>query len=117
MNDTKIAYKLVKVRKDGSIGPLFINSKLRIEVGQWLTAEAHKRRGFAFRPGWHCTRIPSAPHLKEVLKTGETREWWMVEINGYEEQMRPEAQGGLWYLAKKIKFVTPVWKRSMKEAV
>lgn len=112
MNNTKIAYKLVKVRKDGSIGPLFINASLRIIPDVWLPAEAHKRKGFAFRPGWHCTRIPSAPHLKERLKTGENREWWMVEISDYEERMRPESQGGLWYLAQKIKFITPVWERS-----
>lgn len=111
MNNTKIAYKLVKVRKDGSIGPLFINPKLRIEVGEWMKAEAHKTKGFAYRPGWHCTRIPKAPHLKEMLKSGEKREWWMVEIQDYEKRVRPEAQGGLWYLAQKIKFVTPVWER------
>jgi len=116
MKNTKIAYKLVKVRKDGSIGPLFINARLRIKVGEWMLAEAHRKKGFAFRPGWHCTRIPQAPHLKERLKAGQNREWWMVEIVDFEERMRPEAQGGLWYLAKKIRFITPVWERSKEVA-
>lgn len=108
MNETKIAYKLVKVRKDGTIGPLFINASLRIPVDTWLQAEAHRRRGFAFRPGWHCTRVDQAPHLKERLKGGEIRQWWKVEIADFEERVRPENQGGLWYLAQKIRFIEPV---------
>lgn len=108
MNNTKIAYKLVKVRKDGSIGPLFINASLRIEVGEWLKAEAHRKSGFAFRPGWHCTKTDVAPHLKERLKGGQVRQWWKVEIEDFEERIRPVAQGGLWYLAQKIRFLHPV---------
>jgi hypothetical protein len=111
MNNTRIAYKLVKLRKDGSIGPLFINASLRISIGEWLKAEAHKRKGFAFRPGWHCTKTADAPHLKEMLKSGEVRQWWKVEISDFVEKMRPEAQGGLWYLAQNIRFLEPVSER------
>ena len=105
---TRIAYKLVKVRKDGSIGPLFINASLRITPQKWLTAEAHRKAGFAFRPGWHCTRNATAPHLKDRLSNGQVRQWWVVEIADYEERRRPEAQGGLWYLAQQIKFLYPL---------
>ena len=33
----------------------------------------------------------------------EKREWWMVEIEDYEELKRPESQGGIWYISKRIK--------------
>ena len=48
-----IAYKLLRIRKDGSIGPLFINQKQRVPIGEWLDAEDHPTSGFAHRPGWH----------------------------------------------------------------
>jgi hypothetical protein len=41
-----IAYKLFRVRRDGSIGPLFINRNLRIPVGVPLPAEAHRTPKF-----------------------------------------------------------------------
>jgi len=49
------AYKLLKLRKDGSLGPLFINRKQKIPIGKWLTAECHPTKGYALRPGWHTT--------------------------------------------------------------
>ena len=57
------AYKLVRVLKNGDITPLFINKTQRIKVGEWLEAESHRTQGYAFRPGWHCTSTPNAPHL------------------------------------------------------
>lgn len=98
-----IAYKLFKTRKDGSIGPLFINASLRIPIGKWLPAEEHPTKGFAFRPGWHCTHAPYAPHLSE-----RGRRWYRVEIRGAVEHQRPESQGGLWYTAEKMKVLEPV---------
>ena len=92
-----IAYKLLKVRKDGSIGPLFINQRQRIPIGEWLQAEAHRTKGFAFRPGWHCTIKPEAPHLSMKGRT-----WYTVEIEDYVEHRRPEHQGGLWFLAQRM---------------
>lgn len=47
------AYKLFRVGKDGTIGPLFINRKLVVVPGQWMEAESHPTKGFALRPGWH----------------------------------------------------------------
>ena len=52
------AYKLFRVRKDGTLGPLFINRRQVVPIGEWLTAEEHRTKGFAFRPGWHCTARP-----------------------------------------------------------
>lgn len=103
--ETVIAYKLFRLRSDGSIGPLFINRRQRIPVGVWLEAEAHPTAGFAYRPGWHCTLLPIAPHLKTTLKSGEVRKWFKVEVQGIETFQRPESQGGTWVLAKRLRVI------------
>lgn len=102
------AYKLFRVRKDGTIGPLFINRSQVIPIGETLQAEAHPTKGFAFRPGWHCTLRPEAPHLKESLKSGEVRAWFEVEITGPTYYNRPESQGGTWVLAETLKVIRKV---------
>ncbi len=94
------AYKLLRVRRDGSIGPLFINRKQRIPIGEWVNAESHKTKGYAFRPGWHCTIKPYAPHLSMKGRT-----WYEVEIEDFVEHKRPKNQGGMWYLANKMKLI------------
>lgn len=93
-----IAYKLFRERKDGTLGPLFINRKLRVPIGVELEAEDHPTKGYAHRPGWHCTHKPIAPHLSE-----KDRVWAEVEIEDYTEFKRPITQGGLWYLANRMK--------------
>lgn len=95
-----IAYKLFREMKNGSIAPLFINKKLRIKLNEWMDAEAHETKGFAFRPGWHCTEVPVAPHLSE-----KGRAWYKIEIEDYRSYARPESQGGTWLLANKIKVI------------
>jgi hypothetical protein len=95
-----IAYKLFRKLKDGSLAPLFINKKSRIPLNQWLDAEPHLTKGFAFRKGWHCTLEPKAPHLST-----KDRVWAEVEIDNYEYYNRPESQGGTWVLAQKIKVI------------
>lgn len=92
------AYKLVRRMKDGTLAPLFINKKSRIPIGVWLEAEAHQTKGFAFRPGWHCTLEKNAPHLSE-----KGRVWVEVEVDNYQTYDRPESQGGTWVLANKMK--------------
>jgi hypothetical protein len=93
-----IAYKLFRQRKDGSLGPLFINRKQRIELHKTYPAEEHLTKGFAFRPGWHCCSEMKAPHLSK-----KERVWCKVEVNDYTEHQRPESQGGLWYTANSMK--------------
>ena len=95
-----IAYKLLRDRKDGSIGPLFINRKQRIPIGKWLKAEDHPTKNYAHRPGWHCTSKPEAPHLSMKGRT-----WYQVEIEDFVEHIRPKNQGGLWFLANRMKVV------------
>jgi hypothetical protein len=95
-----IAYKLFRKRKNGTLGPLFINRTLVIPQGQWLKAEAHLTKGYKFRPGWHCCAFPKAPHLSM-----KDRVWCEVEIEDFESVVRPENQGGLWYLAKNLRMI------------
>jgi hypothetical protein len=96
-----IAYKLLKRRADGSLGPLFINARQRIPVGVPLEAEKHPTKGFAYRPGWHACSTPSAPHLPRG-KEAQRRVWCRVELDGVTEHRRPEAQGGLWFTAERM---------------
>ena len=95
-----IAYKLLKLRKDGSLGPLFINRKQRIPIGKTLIAENHPTPGYAVRPGWHCTSKPIAPHLSK-----KGRVWCKVEISKFERFNRPQNQGGLWFIAQRMKII------------
>lgn len=93
-----IAYKLVRIRKDGSLGPLFINRKQRIQMNRWYKAKSHPTEGFALRPGWHCSKHPYAPHL-----TLKDRVWVICKIKDVQQMKRPESQGGMWYIAKWLK--------------
>jgi hypothetical protein len=94
------AYKLLRVRADGTIGPLFINARMRVPVGVWLPAEDHPTPGYAHRPGWHCTLAPFAPHLSE-----RGRVWFEVQVRHYRKFNRPQSQGGTWVLAEEIRLV------------
>lgn len=97
------AYKLFRVRKDGTIGPLFIDARKRIEPGVWYEAEDHPTKGYAHRPGWHCGETPEAPHLSE-----EGRTWFEVEIRNYYIFPRPARQGGRWLIAQRMRVIGPV---------
>ena len=93
-----IAFKLFHVRRDSTLGSLFINRSLVVEPGVWLEAEDHPTKGFAHRPGWHCNETPSAPHLSM-----KGRAWYKVEIQDYYIHPRPKYQGGHWLIAKRMK--------------
>ena len=95
-----IAYKLLSQRKDGSLGSLFIGRRKRIPVGKWMHAEDIPTKGYAHRPGFHCLAGPVAPHLSE-----RNRVWAKVEIEDFNEFLRPENQGGRWFLSQKMKVV------------
>lgn len=93
-----VGYKLLRVRKDGSLGPSFINRRQRIPIGEWLQAGAHPTKGYAFRPGWHATLPPIAPHLST-----KGRVWCRVTLRGVARYNRPESQGGTWLLAQEMR--------------
>lgn len=63
-----------------------------------MDAEDHPTKGYAHRFGWHVMPFPVAPHLSE-----KQRVWVEVEIEDFEIFERPECQGGVWYLAKRMK--------------
>ena len=98
-----IAYKLVRQMKDGTLAPLFINRTQRMPLNQWLPAEDHKTKGYAHRPGWHCTNSPEAPHL-----SNKGRVWCKVEIEDFTTLNRPAHQGGTWYLANEMKILNVI---------
>lgn len=103
-----IGYKLFRKREDGTLGSLFINRRAVVPIGEWLQAESHRTRGYAFRPGWHVCPEPVAPHLKLQLANGEQRVWYRVEILDYTVEERPVNQGGLWYLAQRMRVLGPI---------
>ena len=89
--------------KDGSLAPLFINKRQRLEQGRWYAAEAHRTKGFAFRPGWHVCCKPEAPHLSE-----KGRVWRKVEVEDYIYIERPVQQGKTWMLANKMQIIREI---------
>ena len=98
-----IAFKLFRVREDGSLGPLFINRRLRVPLRQWLLAEDHPTKGYARRPGWHAASKPVAPHLST-----QGRCWYTVEIAGFHRLVRPASQGAEWFIAKQMRVLEAI---------
>jgi len=96
-------WKLLRVRRDGTLGPLFINRSLVVPVGRWMRAEDHPTKNFAHRPGWHAAPSPVAPHLSK-----KGRVWCRVELKNWVSLPRPASQGGTWFLAERMKVVS-VW--------
>lgn len=97
------AYKLLRMKKDGKLYPLFINKKVATPLNVWLEAECYPTKGFAVRQGWHCCFKPIAPHLKKELANGEKRVWVECEVEDCKTYNRPESQGGAWILAQRMK--------------
>ena len=78
------SYKLFRQLKSGEITSLFINKKERLQKGVWMEAQEFPTKGFKFRPFWHCTEKPEAPHLSE-----KNRVWLKVEMEDFEIFERP----------------------------
>ena len=93
-----MAYKLMRLRKNGTLGSLFIDRKAIRPIGEWMDAIDVPTKGYARRYGWHCTLTPVAPHLSK-----KDRIWCEVEVEDYEFFERPKNQGGRWVLAKRMK--------------
>ena len=93
------AYKLFRLRKDGTLGPLFINRRQRVPVGVWLDAEDHPTKGYKHRPGWHAMDAPHAKHLTE-----RDRVWMEVELDDVESTVM---MGRTWYVAQRMRVRGP----------
>ena len=110
---TKKAYKLFRIRSDGSIGSLFINAKARYDLNVWIDAERkHKKQGFQYRPGWHSMEEPKAPHLSI-----KGRRWFKVEISDFSIENRPASQGSKWYLSQRIKILRPLTQKELTKTI
>ena len=99
----QMGYKLMRKRKDGSYGPLFINRKQKLYPHIWYDAEVHPTKGYALRPGWHICAEQDAPHLSK-----NHRVWVIVAFDKATKHLRPENQGGLWYTANRMRILGEV---------
>ena len=98
-------YKLMRKRKDGTYGPLFINRKMKLVPGVEYPMEDHPTKGFARRPGWHiCPTPEGAPHIK---KTSD-RVWVKVRFTPHHVVERPAHQGGVWFLGSTMEIIEEV---------
>lgn len=82
-----LMYKQFRMDKSGKLHPLFVFANEVIPVGEWLTAKEGVRTSdgkvksklgpLAYRPGWHLSEAPYAPHIG-------------VKENGKIKYMRPD---------------------------
>lgn len=105
-------YKKVRISRNGTPLPLFIDNKRPFTIGEWMRSEYHPTNGFAPRScgtdadgrplgGWHCCFHPIAPHLADQLSSGERRVWLKCEACGQRIVYdRPWNQGGAWILVE-----------------
>lgn len=111
MSQKMIGYKLFRKRRNGTFGPLFINARQQLVIGETYEAQDVPTKGYAHRPGWHICSTPSAPHLTE-----RGRVWCKVEFTLQAEVKRPAAQGGLWYLGSSMRIVEELPPVAMEAA-
>lgn len=86
----KKVYKLLEVH-GGKLYPLYVNAKEETPIHEWLEAKcgeiteegkvkAGKLKKLAFRPGWHTSRLPYAPHIGkkvngEIMAMHDNQVW------------------------------------------
>jgi hypothetical protein len=98
-----IGYKLLRKRRDGTYGSLFINRRQRLVGGTVYPAKAYRKRGYTYRPGWHILPRPEAPHLSIKGRT-----WCRIEFDHSDTLERPTHQGGTWYLGSSMTILEEV---------
>ena len=82
-----LAYKQFRQDKSGQLHPLFVFAEETIPIGEWITAKEgpklengkvkSKLGPLAYRPGWHLSEAPYAPHIG-------------IKENGKVKYMRPD---------------------------
>ena len=105
-----IAYKQFRIDKSGNLHPLFVNTQEVIPVGEWITAKEGERNAdgkvksklgsLAYRPGWHLSEAPYAPHIG-IKENGKIKYmkpdtvWAMCKVKT-DINYTPEAQANGW---------------------
>lgn len=74
------AYKLLRIKKDGKLYPLYVNTETSTPIGKWIEAECGELKSngkvksklgdLAFRPGFHLSNLPYAPHIGRKGESG-----------------------------------------------
>lgn len=95
------AYKLLRVRADGTLGSLRMDAGRKLPPGEWLPAGNHARPGLAPHPGWHALTAPASKHFKML----PGRRWYRVELSSVTEYPRP---GEMWLVAGCMRIIAPV---------
>lgn len=91
-------WKLFRVRRDGSLGSLFIDVRRRLPEMEWLAAKSVPTRGYAVRVGWHIAERPNLPHLSRKGRIMKQ----VLFASRVERHERPESQGGVWWTATRM---------------
>lgn len=74
------AYKLLRIKKDGKLYPLFVDTKTFIPIGVWIKAKCGELKSngnvksklgdLCYRPGYHLSDLPYAPHIGKKGDSG-----------------------------------------------
>lgn len=104
------AYKQFRIDKNGNLHPLFVFATETIPLGVWLVAKEGVRTTdgkvksklgpLAFRPGWHLSDAPFAPHIG-IKENGKVRYmrpdtvWALCEVNDTNDYTPEAHQNGM----------------------
>jgi len=105
-----LAFKQFRIDKSGNLHPLFVYANETIPVGEWITAKEGERNAdgkvksklgsLAYRPGWHLSEAPYAPHIG-IKENGKIKYmkpdtvWAMCEVKDLVDYT-PEAHENGW---------------------
>ena len=75
------AYKLLRIKKDGKLYPLFVDTENPTPIGEWIDARCGELKNnskvksklgdLCFRPGWHLSSLPYASHIGKKGDSGK----------------------------------------------
>ena len=105
-----LAFKQFRIDKSGNLHPLFVFANETVPVGKWLIAKAGPRTEngkvasklgpLAYRPGWHLSEAPYAPHIG-VKENGKVKYmkpdtvWALCEVNTTVDYTPEARQNGM----------------------
>ena len=106
-----IAYKQFRLDKSGNLHPLFVYANETIPVGEWITAKEGERTAdgkvksklgpLAYRPGWHLSEAPYAPHIG-------------IKENGKVSYMKPDTVWALCMVNDTINYTKKARKNGVR---